>query len=102
MNKVFKSKICSFACIFSLLLFFFISFLGCKKDKNEIPDVYVDIYVYVTDPAFSPLNAISGHQYFTGGSQGVIVFRKSQNEFMAYDRHCSFNVPEGNAVTVDP
>ena len=101
MNKVFKYKICSFACIFSLSVLFFISFLGCKKDKNEIPDVYVDIYVYVTDPAFSPLNAISGHQYFTGGSQGVIVFRKSQNEFMAYDRHCSFNVPEGNAVTVD-
>lgn len=102
MNKVFKNKnIAAESYILSIFLLSIITFFGCKKDKNEIPDVYVDIYVYVTDPAFSPLNAISGHQYFTGGSQGIVVFRKSQNEFMAYDRHCTFNVSESNAVAVD-
>ncbi len=76
-------------------------FSGCKKDKNDIPEVYVDVYLYTTDPAFSPLNATSGYAYVNGGSRGILIFRKSQNEFMAYDRHCTYNVPEGNTVTVD-
>lgn len=97
MNKVFKYKV--HFIVFLLL----ISFLECKKDKNEIPDVYVDIYLYTTDPAFSPLNATSGYTYLAGGSKGIIVFCKSQSppEFMAYDRHCTYNVSEGNQIAVD-
>ncbi|MBI4931577.1 MAG: hypothetical protein HY841_12480 [Bacteroidetes bacterium] len=94
MNKVLKYIVHFF---FILL----ISFGGCKKDKNEIPDVYVDVYLYTTDPAFSPLNAITGYTYLAGGSKGILIYRKSQNEFMAYDRHCTYNVKEGNTVTVD-
>ncbi len=86
----------------SLLIFFLmLSFAGCKKDKDEIPNVYVDIYLYTIDPAFSPLNAISGYTTVAGGSNGILIFRKSQNEFMAYDRHCPYNTSEKNQVTVD-
>ncbi|MEK6615635.1 MAG: hypothetical protein AABZ32_05930 [Bacteroidota bacterium] len=95
MNKVFTYK------IHSIVFLLLISFLGCKKDKNEIPDVYVDIYLSTTDPAFSPLNAISGYTYISGGSKGILIFRKSQNEFMAYDRHCTYNVKEENQIAVD-
>jgi len=77
------------------------TFSGCKKDKEQIPDVYVDIYLYATDPAFSPLNVISGYAYVAGGSKGILVYRKSQNEFLAYDRHCTYKVSEGNQVVVD-
>ena len=77
------------------------TFSGCKKDKDEIPDVYVDVYLYTTDPAFSPLNAVSGYAYVAGGSKGILVFRKSQNEFVAYDRHCPYDVQAGNVVSVD-
>jgi nitrite reductase/ring-hydroxylating ferredoxin subunit len=66
-----------------------------------VPDVYVDLYVSATDPAFSPLNATNGYQYFSGGSKGILVFRKSQSEFMAYDRHCTYNVSDGNIIEVD-
>ena len=93
MNKV--VKYCS------ILFLFTVAFSECKKDKNEIPDVYVDVYLYATDPAFSPLNATSGFAYVAGGSKGILVFRKSQTEFMVYDRHCPYNVAEGNQVTVD-
>ena len=87
-------------CIVFILL---ISFVGCKKDKNDIPDVYVDIYLTTTDPAFSPLNASNGYTYLSGGSKGIIVFRKSisPSEFMAYDRHCTYNVSEGNQIAMD-
>jgi nitrite reductase/ring-hydroxylating ferredoxin subunit len=95
MNKVFKYY------IVPLSIFAFISFFSCKKDANDIPDVYVDLYLYTTDPAFAPLNATSGYAYVAGGSKGIIIFRKSQTEFMAYDRHCTYKVADGNFVTVD-
>ena len=95
MNKVVK--------YYSIIFFLscFVSIAGCKKDKDQVPEVYVDVYIYTTDPAFAPLNATSGYQYFSGGSRGILVFRKSQSEFMAYDRHCTYNVSEGNTVAVD-
>ena len=93
MNKVVK--------YYSILFFALLSFSECKKDKDEVPNVYTDLYIYTTDPAFSPLNAISGSQYFSGGSNGIVVFRKSQNEFMAYDRHCPYKTSEKNQVSVD-
>lgn len=86
---------------FSFTFFLLVFFSGCKKDKNEVPDVAVDLYIYTTDPAFSPLNAIGGSQYFSGGSKGILVYRQSQNEFMSYDRHCTYQVSQGNTVSVD-
>ena len=94
MNKVFRY------CFLTLLTAVCI-FSSCKKDNTAVPDVFTDIYLYSTDPAFAPLNAIGGYAYATGGSKGVIIFRKSQNEFMAYDRHCPYKVQDGNTVTVD-
>lgn len=96
MNKVVKRKHVAFCCALVLA-----AFSSCKKDKDEIPDVYVDVYLFTTDLAFSPLNATSGYTYVSGGSKGILVFRKSQTEFMAYDRHCTYDVPAGNVVTVD-
>lgn len=95
MNKAFKYPLWYTALLLST------SFLSCKKDKNEIPDVYVDIYLYTTDPAFSPLNSTSGYAYLNGGSKGILIFRKSQTEFMVYERHCPYQAPNGNFVTVD-
>lgn len=95
MNKVFRYILC-YATAFA-----FLSFGGCKKDNNAVPVVYTDVFLYTTDPAFAPLNATSGYIYVTGGSKGIIVYRKSQTEFMAYDRHCPYKVADGNVVTVD-
>ena len=95
MNKIFKCLFCYTTAIL------FISFLSCKKDNNAIPNVYTDVYLYTTDPAFSPLNATSGYTYIAGGSKGILIFRKSQTEFMAYDRHCPYKVADGNVVTID-
>lgn len=96
MNKVVNQ-------IFCLIVLFSFSFIsGCKKDNEQVPYVYVDIFLYTTDPAFAPLNAVSGYTYLNGyGSKGILVFRQSQTEFMAYDRHCPYKVKDGNSVTVD-
>ncbi len=83
------------------ILFFAFLFSHCKKSSDAVPNVAVDLYVYATDPAFAPLNAVNGSQYFTGGSNGIVVFRKSQTEFMAYDRQCTYRVADKYQVTVD-
>ena len=93
MNKVVK--------YYSVLLLVLFPFAECKKDKDQVPNVYVDIYLYTTDPAFSPLNATSGSTTVSGGSNGIVIFRKSQTEFMAYDRHCPYKTSEKNQVSVD-
>lgn len=95
MNKVFKHSII----LFSILIV--CSSLSCKKDNNAVPVVYTDVYLYATDPAFAPLNVTSGYAYVAGGSKGILVFRKSQTEFIAYDRHCTYKVENGDVVTVD-
>jgi len=63
---------------------------GCKRDEDQIPNVYVNFYVNTTDPGFIDLNAVGGWVYVTGGSKGIIIYRKSVNEFMAFDRHCPY------------
>ena len=71
---------------------------SCKKDESQIPKVPVDIYLYASDPYFTNLNAVGGWIYLTGGSRGILVYRKSTNEFMAYDRHCPYQPQETCAL----
>lgn len=91
-------------------LFLLLILCSCKKNSDEIPDVYVDIYISVTDPQFNDLNAVGGWVYVTGGSKGIIVYRRGAEEFMAYERHCPYqpsntcsrvSVDSNNVMTVD-
>jgi nitrite reductase/ring-hydroxylating ferredoxin subunit len=66
--------------------------IGCKKRKNTvIPYIPVNIYIYPSDPNFNKLNTPGGWVYLTGGSRGIIVYRRSNEEFVAYDRHCTYD-----------
>lgn len=71
---------------------------SCKKKKDEtqyIPYVYVDFYCSISNPQFINLNAVGGWVYVTGGSRGIILYRKSNDEVQAYDRHCPY-LPENS------
>lgn len=77
---------------------------GCKKDNDDsgVPITAVDIYLYTNNPSFSNLNAVGGWTYITGGVRGIIVYRKSNTEFAAYDRNCTYQSSEPCAtVSVD-
>lgn len=73
-----------------IILIVIIGVLGCSKEESQIPNVPVNITLYVSDPEFVDLNAVTGWTYLTGGSRGILVYRKSNDEFMAYDRHCTY------------
>ncbi len=75
--------------IYFLILFCIIG--ACRRTtESAIPYAPVNFYVYTSDPEFINLNAVGGWTYVTGGSRGIIIYRFSNDEFKAYDRHCPF------------
>ena len=82
-----------------LLLMILLSGVGCKKSNTcSIPSVLVDFTIYTTDPTYFKLNAIGGWVYVTGGSKGIIVYHQSVDQYVAFDRNCTYNPTASNAV----
>lgn len=83
--------------LFSLILFI----SSCKKDNNTVTGGYVNAQIYLNDPSSVQLNSIGGWIYFSNGSsglKGLIIFRRSQEEFSAYDRACTYHTTESCAL----
>jgi nitrite reductase/ring-hydroxylating ferredoxin subunit len=77
---------------FLILLFFSISYLSCKKgNENTVKGGYVDADIYLSDPSSSQLNSIGGWIYYPGGLKGLIIYRRSNELFAAYDRTCTYD-----------
>lgn len=94
--------------LFFSLVFFIAGYItSCKKDTEDVvPYVYVNTYIYTTSPEFVNLNAVGGWVYITGGSRGIVIYRNSIDEFMAYDRHCTYKPlnscdKEGGTIEVE-
>lgn len=88
---------------FAMLLFlltsiWLLSAVSCKKDNDTVPNISVNIVISTTDPHYNDLNAVGGWIYLNGGSRGIIVYRYSMDEFMAYDRHCTYVPLESCAI----
>ncbi len=82
-----------------LLLLLIIS--GCRDRRNTlVPYVPVNITIDTGLPSFFPLTVPSGWVYITGGSRGIIIYRKSQSEFVAIERHSTYEVEKQCAVNV--
>ena len=76
--------------------------ISCKKEDDTIPYVAVNIYVDTGSPSFVNLTVVGGWVYITGGNRGIVLYRKSPSEFMAYERTCSYKPSDANAkVDVD-
>jgi hypothetical protein len=72
--------------ILVLLVFFFVG--ACRKNKNNpVPNIATDITIDINLPSYIALTGVSGWAYVNGGSKGVIVFRRSNDDFIAFDRH---------------
>lgn len=74
---------------------------SCKKDTdNGVPITPVDIYLYTNNPSFVNLNGVGGWAYISGGVRGILLYRKSSTEFMAYDRNCTYQSSDPCATVV--
>ena len=93
-------------CLFTALL--------CQSKCNDrdqfIPYVPVDFQVNVDLPAYIDLSIPSGHIQVSGGSQGIILYRYTLDQFVALDRHatadisaaCQVQLEEDGLILSDP
>jgi nitrite reductase/ring-hydroxylating ferredoxin subunit len=80
----------------AFLLFCF----SCKKEGSDdkIPYVPVSFTVYLSLPQYASLNTPGNNAIVTGvGYRGIIVYRKSNEEFVSYDLACPFDPMETSA-----
>lgn len=78
-----------------LFLFFVLILSSCNKknqqaNNNPVPSVPVYLNIYPNDPLYFKLQAIGGWQYIDGGINGIILYRKSEQEFVAVERTSSY------------
>jgi hypothetical protein len=59
-----------------------------------IPNARVDFVIYPNDVMYYRLNTYGGYEYFTGGVNGIVVYRLDEWNFMAFDRACSYDWEE--------
>ncbi|MCX6252570.1 MAG: hypothetical protein NTX61_17685 [Bacteroidetes bacterium] len=89
-------------------LFFLLSllfFTNCSKNgqnSNNIPNVSVSFVINPNSTEYNRLNTVNGWEMLTGGYKGVLVFRKSMDEFVAFERACPYDWQNSNArINVD-
>lgn len=100
MSKTLKYSFVAF--IVSVLLY---ASWGCKdkEDHLNIPNVSVNLQLDLSSTLYIELSTIGGHVYLTGGYKGIVVYRVSPEDFVAYDRACPFDPTEPCArITMDP
>ena len=77
-----------------ILFLFIISVASCKKQtinsSNPVASVPVNLIVYPDNPLNFRLQSIGGWAYFDGGINGIVIYRKSQEEFIALERTSSY------------
>jgi len=75
--------------------------ISCDSKHQVVPNVYVNFYLSIFDPEFNDLAAPGNSIYVTGGVNGIVIYRVSQDEFVAYDRTCTYQVEENCRITTD-
>lgn len=90
----------SFACLLAGCLLLLIS---CGKDDgNYVPDIIVNFHAPLTDPRLERLNSAGGAVVIDGyGVAGLVLYRKPDGSYVAYDRCSTVNVQSRCAVTLD-
>lgn len=68
-----------------------------KSNSHPVPNIPFDFTIDITLPSYSSLMGVGGFTYVTGGSRGIIIYRRSIDEFIAFDRH-SPQDPEGTCA----
>jgi nitrite reductase/ring-hydroxylating ferredoxin subunit len=78
--------------------------ISCKKETPapEIPFTYVNFSLNPNGTQYLSLNGVGGWETVTGGYKGILIYRKSINEFMAYERACPYDpLVSGAQIRVD-
>ena len=87
---------------FIFLLLIGLLFSCQKNSSHPVPSIPFDITINITLPSYSALIGVSGWAYVSGGSKGIIVYRRGIDEFIAFDRHSPADVNGDCATPLTP
>jgi hypothetical protein len=76
----------------------------CKKDStdSDVPNTYVDVYLYLTQPSWNSLQTVTNWMYVSGGVRGIFVYHYAQDQFVAIERTCTYQSSNASAqVSID-
>jgi Rieske Fe-S protein len=77
--------------IASVILFITMA-INCNKNNQERAFYpALDVYINISLPQYTTLQVPGGWAYVAGGLRGILVYAKGGNEFVAYDRNCTYN-----------
>jgi hypothetical protein len=66
---------------------------GCgKNNANPVPNIPFDLTIDINLPSYNALTGVGSWAYVNAGSRGVIVYRRSIDEFVAFDRHSPVDI----------
>jgi len=69
------------------MILFVLSSSGCRQRLHPVPDIPFNINIDINLPTYSSLQSISGFAYIENvGVKGLVVYRRSIDEFVAFDR----------------
>lgn len=83
--------------IITILLF------SCTRDLSDDPipiTAFTDIVISLNLPEYFSLQTDEGYKQIDGGVRGIIIYRKSSTNYLAYERNCSYH-PNDACATVD-
>ena len=72
-----------------LILLTIVTLTNCiKQENNTVPSIPFDVVIDINLPSYNSLAGVGGWCYIDGyGSRGLIIYRRSIDEFVAFDRH---------------
>lgn len=80
----------------------FVTFEGCKKSNDadqNIPYVPVNFTIQLSLPAYTSLNSVGGSVEIPSvGYRGIVVYRISIDNFVAYDMACPYDPTVNGAI----
>lgn len=53
---------------------------------HPVPNIAVSVQINIMLPTYSNLQSVGGYAYVNGGNKGLVVYRRSINEFVCFDR----------------
>ncbi len=85
-----------------LFLLFILGILSCGKERYYVPNVGVNFSIPLNDPRVSGLNSSNGFVVVQGyGAVGLIICKRSDNVYVAFDQCSTVNPEKRCAVKPD-
>lgn len=76
-------------------------FSACENEEYaEIPFQFVELEINLTNQDYLPLQQVNGYVELEDvGVRGIILYRESMNNILAFERNCTFE-PRSECATV--